>query len=78
MSKKKKKFKKLFKKILFYSTYCDCFSRILYEFIQNGDENLSSTDIPNLSELFTKYTNNLYKNILNLHKEFMIEFKDFI
>ena len=42
------------KKILMYSCYIDCFTRILNELIQNGDGNIQPYDIPNLSEILTK------------------------
>ena len=53
-------------RISWYSVYVDCFSRILNEFIQNGDSNLNPNDVPNLSEYLTKMTTRLYQNILQL------------
>ena len=42
-------------KILFYSIYVDCLSRLINELIENGDDNLKPTDLPNLSVLLSKF-----------------------
>ena len=42
-------------KILFYSIYVDCLSRLINELIENGDTNLKPTDLPNLSVLLSKF-----------------------
>ena len=57
-------------KISYYACYVDCFTRIINEFIENGDENLKTADIPNLSNLSTKFARHLYKNVLNLKRDF--------
>ena len=46
-------------RILYYSTYVDCFSRIIHEIIENGDENLKPTDLPNLSVLLKTFSKRL-------------------
>ena len=43
-----------FQKIIFYSIYVDCLSRVICELIENGDDNLKPTDLPNLSVLLKK------------------------
>ena len=52
-----------FDKIIWYSTYVDCLSRILTEFIENGDDNIQPTDIPTLAELLTKFSSQLHSRI---------------
>ena len=42
-------------RITFYSTYVDCLSRLVNELIENGDDNLRPSDLPNLSVLLTKF-----------------------
>ena len=42
-------------RIVWYSTYVDCLSRVLYEFIENSDDNLKAGDLANISELQTKF-----------------------
>ena len=42
-------------KIIFYSTYVDCLSRLIQELIENGDSNLKPTDLPNLTVLLSKF-----------------------
>ena len=42
-------------RIIFYSTYVDCLSRLINELIENGDNNLRPSDLPNLSVLLTKF-----------------------
>ena len=42
-------------RIIFYSTYVDCLSRLINELIENGDDNLEASDLPNLSVLLTKF-----------------------
>ena len=43
-------------KIIFYSTYVDCLSRLIQELIENGDSNLKPTDLPNLTVLLSKFS----------------------
>lgn len=61
-------------KIIWYSTYVDCLSRIINELIENGDDNLKPTDLPNLAELLCIYANKLYQRISELHYD--LEFKN--
>ena len=70
MAKLKKNYKKIFYKALFYSRYCDCFSRVVYELILNGDDNFYPTDLPNIIEILMRYNNKLYKNIMELEHAF--------
>ena len=61
MNKKQfKEIEKYMSKIIWYATYVDCFNRILYEFILNGEGNCLPCDIPNLIELSAKYSRRLY------------------
>lgn len=57
-------------RISYYACYVDCFTRIINEFTENGDENLENTDIPNLSNLSAKYARHLYKSIINMKRDF--------
>ncbi len=56
-------------KITWYITYIDCFTRIINEFIENGEGNLNQNDIPNLMEFNTKLTNRLYKIVMHLKSD---------
>ena len=56
-------------KINWYITYIDCFTRIINEFIENGEGNLNQNDIPNLMEFNTKLTNRLYKIVMHLKSD---------
>ena len=47
-------------KIVHYSCYVDCFSRILREFLENGYDNLKTSDIINIASLLEKYSHRLY------------------
>jgi len=42
-------------RIIFYSIYVDCFARLINELIENGDENLKPSDLPNLSLMLSKF-----------------------
>ena len=53
-------------KISWYTTYLDCFTRIINNFIENGEENIESYDVPNLMELNTKFTHRLHKIVMNM------------
>ena len=61
-------------KISLYSNYADCLSRILNDYIQNGDDNIKPTDISNLAELLTKLSSRLNYNVNCLKQEW--EFND--
>ena len=54
------------KKITFYSVYVDCLSRIIQEFIENGDDNLKPTDLPNLAVLLSKLSYRLRLKIMKM------------
>ncbi len=43
-------------KIIFYSTYVDCLSRLIQELIENGNSNLKPNDLPNLTALLSKFS----------------------
>ena len=54
-------------KVVFYSTYVDCLSRIVREFIENGDDNMLPTDLPNLTVLLSKMAYRLRLNIMKMN-----------
>ena len=56
-------------KIVFYSTYVDCLSRIIREFIENGDDNVLPTDLPNLTVLLSKMAYRLRLNIMKMNSD---------
>ncbi len=64
--KKQQKMDMYIQKISWYTTYIDCFTRIINSFIENGEENIEPCDIPNLMEFNTKLTNRLYKIVLKM------------
>ena len=71
--KKEQKMDMYIEKISLYSTYIDCFMRIINEFIENGDDNIKPYDIPTLMELNAVLTYRL-RNIVSKMKtdwEFM-------
>ncbi len=53
-------------KMSWYITYIDCFTRIINNFIENGDSNIEPYDVPNLMELNTKLTRRLYKIVMSM------------
>ena len=72
-TQKEQKMQIYIEKINKYSMYVDCFTRIINEFMENGDDNIKPYDIPNLMELNTKLTFRLH-NIVSKMKsdwEFM-------
>ena len=66
---KEQKIDMYLKKIAWYGCYVDCFSRIINEFIQNDDGNINPQDIPNLTEILTKMSHRLYKNIISMKSD---------
>ena len=54
------------KKISYYSVYADVLARILNEFTEKGHENLRTNDIPNLTELLTKYARRMRTCAINM------------
>lgn len=56
-------------KVVFYSTYVDCLSRIVREFIENGDDNMLPTDLPNLTVLLSKMAYRLRLNIMKMNND---------
>ena len=56
-------------KVVFYSTYVDCLSRIIREFIENGDINMLPTDLPNLVVLLSKMAYRLRLNIMKMKSD---------
>ena len=61
-------------KVALYSTYVDCLSMVIREFIENGDDNINPSDLPNLSVLLSKMSYRLRLNILNMKDSW--EFSD--
>jgi len=57
-----------FEKITLYSVYVSCLTRVIHDFIDNGNGNtgLKPTDIPNLMNLLLRYTDVLLSRILKL------------
>ena len=53
------------KRISNYSSYIDSFTRILREFIENGDYNIKPIDTVNLAVLLEKYSHRLHLCVLN-------------
>lgn len=68
-TKKEQKMEMYIKKISWYSTYIDCFTRIINEFIENGDDNIKPYDIPNLMELNTILTYRLHNIIAKMKSD---------
>ena len=62
-----------FDRIIRYSSYVDCFSRILREFLENGYDNLKESDIAKIAVLLEKYSHRLHLCIskANTYWEFM-------
>ena len=56
-------------KVVFYSTYVDCLPRIVREFIENGDDNMLPTDLPNLTVLLSKMAYRLRLNIMKMNSD---------
>ena len=52
--------------LVWYSCYVDCLTRVLTEFIENGDSNLKPTDMPNLMELLAKFTHRMHKKLMQM------------
>ena len=55
--------------LLWHSCYVDCLTRVLTEFIENGDSNLKASDIPNLMELLTKFAHRLHKKLMKMKSD---------
>ena len=55
-----------FQKIIFYSIYVDCLSRVVCELIENGDDNFEPADLPNLSVLLKKLSQRLRYLIMKM------------
>ena len=56
-------------KIKFYSLYVDSISRIINDYMLNGDENLKSYDVPNLMELLTIFSHALRIKVLQMYND---------
>lgn len=52
--------------VLWYSNYVDCLTRIINEFIENGETNLNPNDIPNLVELLSKFSRRLHLKLMKM------------
>ena len=61
-------------KVVLYSIYVDCFSRIIREFIENGESNMLPSDLPNLAVLLSKLAYRLRLNIMKMSSDW--EFLD--
>jgi len=64
--KKEQKMTMYIEKIIWYSTYIDCFTRIINEFIENGDDNIKPCDIPNMMEFNANLASRLNNIILKM------------
>ena len=64
--KKQQKMDMYIQKMSWYITYIDCFTRIINNFIESGEENIEPCDVPNLMELNTILTHRLYKIVMNM------------
>lgn len=64
--KKEQKITMYIEKIIWYSTYIDCFTRIINEFIENGDDNIKPCDIPNMMEFNANLASRLNNIILKM------------
>ena len=64
--KKQQKMDMYIEKISWYTTYIDCFTRIITNFIENGEENIEPCDVPNILELNTKLTHRLHKIVMSM------------
>ena len=64
--KKEQKMTMYIEKIIWYSTYIDCFTRIINEFIENGDDNIKPGDIPNMMEFNANLASRLNNIILKM------------
>ena len=56
-------------KIILYSIYVDCFARLINKLIENGDDNLKPTDLPNLTVLLSKFALRLIICCSNMEKD---------
>lgn len=56
-------------KIILYSIYVDCFARLINKLIENGDDNLKPTDLPNLTVLLSKFALRLSICCSNMEKD---------
>lgn len=56
-------------KIILYSIYVDCFARLINKLIENGDDNLKPTDLPNLTVLLSKFALRLRICCSNMEKD---------
>ena len=59
-------------KINWYSTYIDCFSRIISEIGVNQSGNFISSDLPNMILILEKYSKKLRKHVIEM--ENFVEF----
>ena len=64
--KKEQKIDMYIRKIAWYSTYTECFTRVINEFIENGESNLKPCDVPNLMEFNTRLLCRLNRIIMNM------------
>lgn len=64
--KKQQKIDMYIERISWYTTYVDCFTRVINNFIENGEDNIEPCDIPNLMELNKKLTQRLHKMVMNM------------
>ena len=53
-------------RISIYSNYVSCLTRVIKEFVENGDSNLKPTDIAYLAYLLEIYTNILHSKIMKM------------
>jgi len=65
-TKKEQRMEMYIEKITRYSSYIDCFMRIINEFTENGDDNIKPCDVPKLIELNAVLTSRLYSMIIRM------------
>ena len=64
--KKQQKMDMYIERISWYTTYVDCFTRIITDFIENGEDNIEPCDIPNLMVFNKKLIHRLHKMVMNM------------
>ena len=67
--KKQQKMDMYVERLSWYSTYVDCFTRVVNNFIENDDGNIEPRDVANIMELNTKFTHRLYKMVMKMKSD---------
>ena len=63
---KEQKMDMYIRKLAWYSTYIDCFTRVINGFIESGDCDIQPNDVPNLMEFNTKLTHRLHNIVMRM------------